>query len=268
MPTRTVSFNSPGLNRPRSVVRGLLGRSAGVAAVALAAAVCSIGLLGLMAEPASAQSTSNTAPPLTAPTVPPSATVPRASSPSPRRRAPKVTKRRVTAKAKAKAKTKPTTEPTTKSGSEGSDTAPTPASTEKIKRATVVGSGSTGLAVREMAKIDGKLLSRKPEGTIMRIACEVQGDSVKDNVSSRASTVWIKLVSGGYVSSIYTSAFEAGEVGSGDRKLVACNADGSVPSTIPVAPATTKKPSGGTATTEPAKGVVSAKGAVSTVDPG
>jgi hypothetical protein len=266
MPTRTVSFNSPGLNRPRSVVRGLLGRSASAAAVALAAAVCSIGLLGLMAEPASAQSTSNTAPPLTAPTVPPSATVPRAPSPSPspRRRTSKATKRPVTAKAKAKAKTKPTT----KSGSEGTDTAPTPASTEKIKRATVVGSGSTGLAVREMAKIDGKLLSRKPEGTIMRIACEVQGDSVKDNVSSRASTVWIKLVSGGYVSSIYTSAFEAGEVGSGDRKLVACNADGSVPSTIPVAPATTKKPSGGTVTTEPAKGVVSAKGAVSTVDPG
>jgi hypothetical protein len=112
------------------------------------------------------------------------------------------------------------------------------------------------------------LMSRKPEGTIMRIACEVQGDSVKDNVSSRASTVWIKLVSGGFVASIYTSAFEAGEVGSGDRKLVACNADGTVPSTIPVSTETTKKPSG-SGTTEPAKGgVVAAKGVVSTVDPG
>jgi hypothetical protein len=170
-------------------------------------------------------------------------------------------------KTTARAKTRVTT---TAKGSSNSDSTTTTATTAagKIIRATVVGAGETGLAVRETAAIAGKLLSRKPEGTIMRIACELQGDSVKDNVSSRASTVWIKLVSGGYVSSIYTSAFEAGEVGSGDRKLVGCNADGSVPSTIPVTPETTKKQSGGSASTEPPKGVVRAKGVVSTVDPG
>jgi hypothetical protein len=262
-PSESLMSKQPGpavrthqLLSPSVVLRTSIGCLVGAAAVAG---------LGVASPTAQAQS-SNTAPPLTAPTVPPSATVPRAT-PSPTPRAPRTTRRRVKTTARVRPKTTAKTTATTAPSTEPST------GTSKIIRATVVGAGDTGLAVRETAAVTGKLMSRKPEGTIMRIACEVQGESVKDNVSSRASTVWIKLVAGGYVSSIYTSAFEAGEVGSGDRKLLACNADGTVPSTIPVTPETTKKPAGSsgssTATTAPAnKGAVPAKTVVSSVDPG
>jgi hypothetical protein len=254
MPTQPVPADRTPQRPSRSVVfRTSLG--------SLAVATSLVGA-GSFSPTASAQST-NTAPPLTAPTVPPSATVPK-SAPTPRR-APKTTRRRVVTKAKVRATTKKAAKPSTQSA----PTTTTPGTS--IIRATVVGAGTTGLAVRESPAVDGKLMSRKPEGTIMRIACEAQGASVKDNVSSRASTVWIKLVAGGYVSSIYTSAFEPGEVGTGNRKLIACNADGTVPSTIPVTTETTTKPSGSAASTPstaPAnKGVVPAKGAVSTVAP-
>lgn len=105
-------------------------------------------------------------------------------------------------------------------------------------------------------------MSRKPDGTVMRIECEATGEAVKDLTSGRTSSIWIKLATGGYVASIYTTAFEAGDI-TGPRKLPTCGPDGSAPSTIAVA--TTKKP---TSNSAPANSsVVSAKGTVSTVAP-
>lgn len=223
------------LRSPRSVV----GRRVVLVLVASASAA----FVGQ--PPSSAQSSSNTAAPLTAPTVPPSATIPRATSASPRPAAPRTTRKR--AKTTVKAKPKTTVAPV--GNQDGS------------LRASVSGAGSKGVAVRETPAISGTLISRKPEGTIIRIACEVAGEAVKDLTSGRSSAVWVRLTSGGFVASIYTTAFQAGEI-SGTRKLQPCAADGSVASTIVVA--TTKKPA---AAAPPSSGVVSAKGAVSTVAP-
>jgi hypothetical protein len=229
---------------PRRVVSrsGLRAALSPVVAIAFAT-VFGIAFVAVAPE-VHAQTSSNTAP-----TVPPSQTIPRpAPSPSPRPATRRTTKKRVTT-----AKPKPkTTVPSTATSQDGS------------VRATVTGAGAKGVAVRDAPAITGTLMSRKPEGTILRVACEAPGEAVKDLTSGRSSAVWVKLTSGGFVASIYTTAFEAGKIGDA-RKLPACNADGTTPSTIAVA--TTKKPASSTAPAPASSDVVGVKGAVSTVAP-
>ena len=242
VPSRSLSLECP---PRRVVVRHVVHHVVGVPATLVLATF--VGAALVVASPSAlAQTSSNTTPPRLAPTVPPSETIPRAApAPKPRPTTRRTTKKRVTTKPKPK----PTVGTTTPNSQDG------------FVRATVTGAGTKGVAVREAPTISATLMSRKPEGTILRVACEAAGEAVKDLTSGRSSAVWVKLTSGGFVASIYTTAYEAGSIGAG-RALPACNADGTTPSTIAVA--TTKKPASGSAPA-PSSGVVSAKGAVSTV---
>lgn len=77
----------------------------------------------------------------------------------------------------------------------------------------VSGAGQRGVAVRSAPGVAATAIGRKAEGVALRISCQVKGEVVRDAKLGRASALWDKLVTGGYVANVYTTAYNAKTVG-------------------------------------------------------
>ena len=90
------------------------------------------------------------------------------------------------------------------------------ATTKKAATATsfrVSGVGKGGVAVRSAPGVAAAAIGRKAEGVVLRISCQVKGEVVRDSKLGRASALWDRLVTGGYVANVYTTAYNAKTVG-------------------------------------------------------
>ena len=77
----------------------------------------------------------------------------------------------------------------------------------------VNGAGQGGVAVRSAPGVAATAIARKAEGVALRISCQVKGEVVRDAKLGRASALWDKLVTGGYVANAYTTAYNAKTIG-------------------------------------------------------
>ena len=85
------------------------------------------------------------------------------------------------------------------------------ATTAKSFRVSGVGKG--GVAVRSAPGVAAAAIARKAEGVALQISCQVKGEIVRDAKLGRASALWDRLVAGGYVANVYTTAYDAKTVG-------------------------------------------------------
>jgi hypothetical protein len=67
------------------------------------------------------------------------------------------------------------------------------------------GAGDCHLSVRSRPSSSGRELARLNEGDALRLACQVNGESVHSSVLGASSTVWSRTASGGYVANVYVA---------------------------------------------------------------
>lgn len=215
--------------------------------VAVAMTVVSTGVAGAVG-PTQTQSAATPATLLTAPTVPSRIG---ATTTTPAGVRAKTSTRKTTAASKTRKTTK-TVIATVKTG---------------VKTFLVEKTGTSGVAVRSGPAPSATLISRRAEGAVLRVVCEITGVSVTDHSANRTSSLWDKLSGGGYVAHVYTSGYDPKRSGRalGVAACPAVKTDATTSeSTTTVVGAAAGAPTAPSETTTAKSGVVQVKSSVTT----